>query len=61
MVAIQQGIFPKSFQKNSSNCLIAHRRTAGKYVKAILTKESKLPPDEYFESIDHRAVASAEH
>jgi aarF domain-containing kinase len=59
MVAIQQGIFPKSFQEKFQQLFDSAPQDSWKDVKAILTKELKLPPDEYFESIDHRAVASA--
>lgn len=58
-VAIQSGIFPPVFQEKFARLFDAAPQDSWATVENLLTEEYKEPPDQFFDYINHRAVASA--
>uniref|UniRef100_A0A060T4G8 ARAD1B03366p n=1 Tax=Blastobotrys adeninivorans TaxID=409370 RepID=A0A060T4G8_BLAAD len=58
-IAIQQGVFPKVYQEKFSRLFDRAPQDSWAQVEQVITKELGTPPDELFDFIDHRAIASA--
>lgn len=58
-VAIQSGIFPEIYQDKFAKLFDAAPQDSWAQVENLLHEEYKEPPDQFFEKIEHRAIASA--